>query len=279
MSRTLIVYICFAIRIASADDGGSMPTDGERFLAAIARGDLASVRQTAGSIRIEQVPNLLSHALSSPNPDVVAYLRQSHDLGISDLQIAAIRGDTGRIRQLLGQLDGKAKRTALAQGYASPISSQSPLSLAVRNGHADAVRELISADAEVNEYCHYTLTPLANAAELGHTEIVRLLLNHGAVVDMAPDSYTALMRACVGGKFDSAKILLDAGANPNAVRQDGQRPLHFAAKAGSVECVNLLLARGESSCSCILKRHGPEIRREQYNHQAIVKVLQDAVDK
>ncbi|MCA9203671.1 MAG: ankyrin repeat domain-containing protein [Planctomycetales bacterium] len=153
------------------------------------------------------------------------------------------------------------------------------MSLAVRNGHADAVRELISADAEVNEYCHYTLTPLANAAELGHTDIVRLLLNHGAVVDMAPDSYTALMRACVGGKFDSAKILLDAGADPNAVRQDGQRPLHFAAKAGSVECVNLLLARGANPRALAYKKDTALKYAERYNHQAIVKVLQDAVDE
>jgi ankyrin repeat protein len=141
-------------------------------LDAIGRGDLNSVKKLAGTVTKEKVPNLLYHAPGSPNPEVVEFLRSSYELQISDLQVAAIRGGRMEVRRLLAQLDEPAKKAALVQGCIHGLLSNSPLALAVRNGHTDAVRELIAAGAEVNEYCIWTLTPLANAAERGHTEIV-----------------------------------------------------------------------------------------------------------
>ena len=275
MNRVLMACLALFVGIASADDGAPPRTNAERFLEAIGRGDFASVKELAPDVKKEQVPNLLYQAPGSPNADVVEFLRRSYDLKINNLQVAAIRGDRMEIRQLLGQLDEKAKKAALANGYIGGLLSNSPLALAVRNGHADAVREFIAAGAEVNEYCIWTLTPLANAAERGHTEIVKLLLKHGAKVDVAPDAYTALMRACIGGRVDAATVLLDAGADPNAVHDDGQRPLHFAAKSGSADCVRLLLKQGADASAVAYGKDTALTYAELYNHKDVVKVLRD----
>ena len=75
-------------------------------------------------------------------------------------------------------------------------------------------------------------------------DIVKLLLKAGAKIDLAPDGYTALMRSCCGGQSQTAGLLIQAGAGPNLKRHDGQRALHFAAKSGTPECVELLLKHG-----------------------------------
>ena len=108
-------------------------------------------KELAATVKSAQVPNLQYQALGSPNPEVVEFLRRSHKLPVNDLQIAAIRGDRMDIRRQLRQLDEQAKKAALVNGYIYGLLSNSPLSLAVRNGHTDAVRELITAGAEVNE--------------------------------------------------------------------------------------------------------------------------------
>ncbi|ESQ32280.1 hypothetical protein EUTSA_v10005721mg [Eutrema salsugineum] len=41
-----------------------------------------------------------------------------------------------------------------------------------------------------------------------------------------------------------AKVLLDAGANANAVDKHNNTPLHFAAYRGRKNCVRLLLEKG-----------------------------------
>lgn len=57
-------------------------------------------------------------------------------------------------------------------------------------------------------------TPLHVAARLGNSDIVMLLLQHGASVDaVTNDNYTALHIAAKEGQEEVAVILLDQGAN------------------------------------------------------------------
>ena len=167
----------------------------------------------------------------------------------------------------------KTRAIALAAWYAPPFSSHSPLSLAVGNGHADAVGRLIAFGANVNEATHYTLTPLANAAERGHAKIVKRLLKAGANMKSAPDGYTALMRACIGRQPKTARLLLEAGADPNPKRHDGQRALHFAAKRANVECVKLLLKHGANINAVAYGKDTALTYAEFYKHEDIVKIL------
>ncbi|HJR69689.1 MAG TPA: ankyrin repeat domain-containing protein, partial [Gammaproteobacteria bacterium] len=73
------------------------------------------------------------------------------------------------------------------------------------------------------------LTPLTYAARSGCVECVRSILAAGEAVDRpTPDGVTALMLAIDNYEFDTAKALLDAGANPHLSDWWGRTALYLA---------------------------------------------------
>ncbi|XP_039672018.1 ankyrin repeat and SOCS box protein 10 isoform X1 [Perca fluviatilis] len=87
-------------------------------------------------------------------------------------------------------------------------------------------------------------TPLHITAGRGFTECLRLLLQRGANVDLAPGGTTALHESCENCQPECTKLLLIHGANANAVTEDGLMPLHFCTSPESVECAKYLLQYG-----------------------------------
>lgn len=51
--------------------------------------------------------------------------------------------------------------------------------------------------------------------------------------------------AAFHGYVEALQILLEAGADPSAICDDGETPLHTACTGGSVKCATLLLENGE----------------------------------
>ncbi|RZC60040.1 hypothetical protein C5167_021797, partial [Papaver somniferum] len=77
------------------------------------------------------------------------------------------------------------------------------------------------------------------------TKILTLLLSRGVHVEAATRIGTALQYAAGHGHRDAVKVLLDHGANPNAVISPGMlRPLMAAILFESWECMELLLQAG-----------------------------------
>ncbi|NXW79859.1 ASB10 protein, partial [Hirundo rustica] len=89
-------------------------------------------------------------------------------------------------------------------------------------------------------------TPLHITASRGYTDCLRLLLLRGAAVDFAPGGKTALHEACAAASADCVRLLLSSGADPEAVSEDGYRPLHLCKSSDSIECVRQLLQHGAS---------------------------------
>ena len=95
-------------------------------------------------------------------------------------------------------------------------------------------------------------TPLHHAAgaigvELECAPVTRLLVQHDAPVNQAnQNGNTALHLAAKGSKEDIMAVLLDAGANPRAINEDGLTPLQLFVKDGTNEgrIVALLLDAG-----------------------------------
>ncbi|THD23626.1 Tyrosine-protein kinase [Fasciola hepatica] len=87
-------------------------------------------------------------------------------------------------------------------------------------------------------------TPLIEAAKTGSNDIVRLLLEHGALVNLRDcGGFTALHRACQKSFAHVAETLLRVGrANPQIKCPfSGNTALHEAAMLGHADCVNCLL--------------------------------------
>ncbi|NWH99475.1 ASB10 protein, partial [Tichodroma muraria] len=95
-------------------------------------------------------------------------------------------------------------------------------------------------------YAQELTTPLHITASRGHTACLRLLLLRGAAVDFAPGGKTALHEACAAASSDCVRLLLSSGADPEAVSEDGYRPLHLCKSSDSIECVQQLLQHGAS---------------------------------
>ncbi|NWT74627.1 ASB10 protein, partial [Prunella himalayana] len=89
-------------------------------------------------------------------------------------------------------------------------------------------------------------TPLHITASRGYTDCLRLLLLRGAAVDFAPGGKTALHEACAAASTDCVRLLLSFGADPEAISEDGYRPLHLCKSSDSIECARQLLQHGAS---------------------------------
>ncbi|KAJ9602501.1 hypothetical protein H2200_013044 [Cladophialophora chaetospira] len=107
------------------------------------------------------------------------------------------------------------------------------LDLAASCGNKDLASGLLDSGVDVNAGLAEGTPAIIYAARLGHTALVRLLLDRGAT---ATDE--ALKTAAGNGKKEMAAMLLDAGASANA------GALTNATSGSHVETVELLLRRG-----------------------------------
>ena len=127
-------------------------------------------------------------------------------------------------------------------------SPDSPMADAAMGGNLDVVRELVASGTDVNAPQGDGMTALHWAAERGDTEMVDLLVVAGARLDAVTRNgrYTPLHLAGSEGYALVIRLLLEAGADPNARSSTDATPLHFAAGSGIVEAVRTLLDRGAS---------------------------------
>jgi len=211
--------------------------------------------------------------------------------GVMPLQLAAINGSAPMIERLLkAGADPNAALTprgdtalmfAARTGKTEPIrvlvgaganvnateswGGTTPLMWAVSEGHSDAARLLVELGADINARSHYVaaangrgfegrtpvagrtdpkteefasgwLSPLALAAREGNVETVRILVNAGADVDaISGDGKTPLALAIFNGNYDVASFLVDSKADVN--KADAQRftPLFWAVDRRNME--------------------------------------------
>lgn len=130
----------------------------------------------------------------------------------------------------------------------------SALAAAVSIRNVKLTERLIEAGANVNkpvndDYASGTRTALQLAADIGHLELVNILLRAGADANALPNpryGATALQCAALGGYLEIASVLVRAGAHVNAkgAEEDGQTALEGAAEHGHLEMVHFLLDKG-----------------------------------
>ena len=117
----------------------------------------------------------------------------------------------------------------------------------------DRLRELVDGDpSAVTAYSADGFTALHFPAFFGGVESARVLLDRGADVDAHGRGWmtgTPLNSAAAGRHADVARLLLDRGADPNARQGSGWTPLHSSAHNGDAETVALLLARGADAAA------------------------------
>ncbi len=115
-------------------------------------------------------------------------------------------------------------------------------------GKRERAKELVRAQPELmRAWSPDGFTALHLAAFFGQPEMVALLLEHGAVVNMTahnPMKVMPLHSAAAARNLKSVELLLEHGAEVNAQQQGGWTALHAAAHHGDVAMAKMLLARG-----------------------------------
>ncbi|MFC1753152.1 ankyrin repeat domain-containing protein [Thermoproteota archaeon] len=117
---------------------------------------------------------------------------------------------------------------------------------AAGEGKLEVAKALLSAGAKVDPISDWrNATPLHWAAQAGHTEIVKLLIQYKADIE-ARSNYgeTPLMRAVYGNRGEVVKLLIDKGADLSVVDNAGRTPMSKALYYGRKDMVKLLIEKG-----------------------------------
>jgi ankyrin repeat protein len=177
--------------------------------------------------------------------------------GVTPLSLAAVNGSP-RLAELLVKAGADARR--------SVSHGQTILMTAARTGNLDVVRLLLDHGADVNaREAQLGETALMWASADNHPDIVRLLASHGAGVNVRSSTlsfpqdrfglegvltilprgnWPALMYAAREGATESARALVELGAEIDAVDPDGTTSLVYAISNAHYDTAAALVAKG-----------------------------------
>src|SRR5437867_3135003 len=184
--------------------------------------------------------------------------------GVTPMQLAALNGNAVIIRKLIAT--GANPNAPLGQ------YGDTAVMMASRTGKTDAIEALLQSGANVNaKEAWGGTTALMWAASERHPATVKMLIDHGAEVNarshfvpaangrgfegrtpVAPQSgqsvqefasgwLTPLMFAAREGDVESARLLVAAGADVNALAGDGKDALGLAIFNGNYELASFLI--------------------------------------
>jgi len=202
-----------------------------------------------------------------------ANVKATNRYGITPLYLASVNGSSAAIEKLLRagadanaiSNDGEtALMTASRTGSVEAVKvllahsadvnakeswhGETALMWAVSQKHTAAARELIAKGADVNARSTVNnwerqntaeprekwlplggLTPLEFAARQGCVDCIPMLLEAGADINAVDqDDITPLLSAIINGHYDAAGVLLQKGANANIADRTGRTPLYAA---------------------------------------------------
>lgn len=165
-----------------------------------------------------------------------------HIIVYPSLYEAAMKGNSVMMRKLL--LSGMNPNQGDFTRYWG--SQRTAIMVAAEKGYQDIVQMLIEAGADVNKKDPTHNTALILAAARNNTDCVRILAQAGA--DVNPDDLmygeTTLHDAARNGNIAMAKILIEAGADLNAINYKGNSPLMLAHQNGFKDMEQFLLNAG-----------------------------------
>ena len=142
------------------------------------------------------------------------------------------------------------------------------------------MRTLIDGGVEVNvrDGDHRAITPLHLAVEENHVDMVQILIDAGAYVNITDDRggdaplHKGVKR---NGPNDPeiVQILIDAGANVNVKDAFGDAPLHIAVEENHINMVQILVDAGADVNVRDKWGDTPLLIAVEHNYKEILEIL------
>ena len=124
----------------------------------------------------------------------------------------------------------------------------SMLVIFVQENKPETVESLLKTghfDVDERDYVNNERTVLITAAWKGYIAVVKILLRHGANVNLSDDlGRTALLHSCIEGYYEVVQELLNDGAAVNTITDKGGTALTVASTNGHHKIVSLLIEKG-----------------------------------
>ncbi len=183
-------------------------------------------------------------------PKVAAMLEKGVPVDVRDddgmpwdqtaLMYAAANGHIDLVRLLIDK-----GANVLAKDKAPPGEGggRQAIHYAARGKWVEVIAALLKAGANPNALDKEGETPLTKAIANGNVEVARFLLGHGADVNLKPRSKSSmppLYAAAMAKSPVMVKVLLDAGANVNAVNELDRTALAWAVTAADEIAVSMV---------------------------------------
>ena len=120
-----------------------------------------------------------------------------------------------------------------------------PLHRAARDGLDGVVDWLIASRSQNPDEFHARKTPIYGACGRGNLKVVQVLINHGADVNAKRSfGWRPLHFASNNGRLEIVRLLINSGADLNVRDNDDWTPLLLASVEGHREVVQVLLEKG-----------------------------------
>jgi len=186
----------------------------------------------AGKGELETVKQLLAQGASIAMQD---------DNGKTALIAAAYRNDLAIVDVLI---------QAGADVNIQDNTQQSAYLISTSDGYLDLLKRTLQAGADVHSTDSYNGTGLIRAADRGHVEIIQELLKTDIKIDHVNNlGWTALLEAIILGDggprhTEVVRLLVEAGADVNLADANGVTPLAHARQRGYVQMIEILQKAG-----------------------------------
>jgi len=204
----------------------------------------SDLHEAAASGDLNRVKELVSSGIDineyAPMPSIGSDFPQG-----TALYVAVAYGNEAVVKFLIDS--GADLDAATNEGGCFEVST--PLDTAVWGKHKNIAAMLLKAGASVEGTGHVFHWPLQIAAEMGQTDLMRLMIEHGATINRSGvDGFTALHHAILERQVESVRLLLSSGADPNykdtEVGESFVTPLQLAHEHRNERIVELLTTYG-----------------------------------
>lgn len=153
------------------------------------------------------------------------------------------------------------------------VQSKTPLQLACELGHYELVQMMLDR-SNLNPTNMSFLAVFFTAVEYGHVQIAESFLSRGLKLqELKNDSYKPITLSAKCGSLDMIDLMINEQCDVNARNETGWNALHFSSYHGHYQVIERLIESGVSADVTTIRRETPLLFAARRNHFAVADRL------